>query len=532
MAKTDLEKQQLKKIQEAIRGEAQLVGDMKNELATFNDQPHSYYQAQQPPPQQQHDYLDETPSRDHNRGPARPSEGEGDWGFEDRRGGGGGAMWMGGGGGGGGPPRRQYGGNHRRDDDGRRGWDNTPCAGGSAWDETPPPPPAREVRRPPDRDRATELRRAAPKPAEVRGTRVSAARDRGSNQGGGPPGVEGRQKRKPAVPTFRKKTDDQGQGGKGGGKKGYQANTKEDQELVDMMEQFIIEHGVRVTWESIAGLKEAKKLLEEAVVLPLWLPNVFKGIRRPWSGVLMYGPPGTGKTLLAKAVATECDTTFFNVSTATLTSKWRGESEKLVRILFEMARHYSPATIFIDEIDALTGQRGGGGEHEASRRVKTELLVQMDGMAAAIGDEARVMVLGATNHPWDLDDAIRRRFEKRIYIPLPEEPDREELFKINLKDLHVADGCDFRLLSRKTAGYSGHDITCLCRDASMMKLRRLVRDKTKEEIKQMGKQGDMSGDLPVSMQDFEEALRNTPASVNATQLTRYSKWMEEFGSAV
>ena len=159
-----------------------------------------------------------------------------------------------------------------------------------------------------------------------------------------------------------------------------------DVELIEGVERDIVETGVSVSWDDIADLNTPKQLLQEAVVLPLWMPDYFEGIRRPWKGVLMFGPPGTGKTMLAKAVATECQTTFFNVSASTLSSKYRGESEKLVRILFEMARFHGPSTIFFDEIDSIAGSRGGGNEHEASRRVKTELMVQMDGVAVG-GEE-------------------------------------------------------------------------------------------------------------------------------------------------
>uniref|UniRef100_A0A336LZR2 Katanin p60 ATPase-containing subunit A1 n=1 Tax=Culicoides sonorensis TaxID=179676 RepID=A0A336LZR2_CULSO len=287
----------------------------------------------------------------------------------------------------------------------------------------------------------------------------------------------------------------------------------------------ILQKNPNVKWDDIAELHEAKRLLEEAVVLPMWMPDFFKGIRRPWKGVLMVGPPGTGKTLLAKAVATECGTTFFNVSSSTLTSKYRGESEKLVRLLFEMARFYAPSTIFIDEIDSLCSRRGSESEHEASRRVKSELLVQMDGVNT---EEGIVMVLAATNFPWDIDEALRRRLEKRIYIPLPNDEGREALLQINLKDVKVDPTMDLKRFSRKLKGYSGADITNVCRDASMMSMRRKIAGMKPEEIRSLSRE---ELDMPVTAEDFDEAIKKCNKSVSEQDLRKYEAWMKEFGSS-
>ncbi|XP_034488507.1 katanin p60 ATPase-containing subunit A1 isoform X4 [Drosophila innubila] len=297
--------------------------------------------------------------------------------------------------------------------------------------------------------------------------------------------------------------------------------------LVDTLEKDILQRHPCIKWTDVAGLNEAKTILQEAVVLPIIMPEFFKGIRRPWRGVLMVGPPGTGKTMLAKAVATECGTTFFNVSSSTLTSKYRGESEKLVRLLFEMARFYAPSTIFIDEIDALCASRGSDSEHEASRRFKAELLIQMDGLNASLQDDKVIMVLAATNHPWDIDEAFRRRFEKRIYIPLPNEETRAALLKLCLKDVSLSPDLNPTIIGDEMQGYSGSDISNVCRDASMMAMRRLISGRTPQQIKQIRRE---DVDQPITLQDFLDAQLRTKKSVSADDVARFEKWMDEYGS--
>jgi katanin p60 ATPase-containing subunit A1 len=229
-----------------------------------------------------------------------------------------------------------------------------------------------------------------------------------------------------------------------------------------------------------------------------------------------------------------------------MASKYRGDSEKLVRILFEMARFYAPTTIFFDEMDALGSKRGEASEHEASRRVKSELLVQMDGVgstqeqeqkdenAAPDAEPARpkqVMVLAATNRPWDLDEALRRRLEKRIYIPLPAPEGRKQLFEINLKTVKVKDDVSLDKLVEMTDGYSGADVTNICREAAMMGLRVRMRQARAEgkSIAQMQNLKD-EVDVPVGQDDFVQALKNVQKSVGTEDLQNFADWMKEFGS--
>ena len=314
------------------------------------------------------------------------------------------------------------------------------------------------------------------------------------------------------------------------GNEGYGPDT----DLIEMIEREVVDINPNVNFDDIAELETAKRTLIEAVVLPLLMPDFFIGLRRPWKGVLLYGPPGTGKTLLAKALATQGKTTFFNVSPTTFASKWKGDSEKLVRILFEMARFYAPSTIFIDEIDSI-GIKRRNNEYEANKKMLAELLVQMDGISAfnendvKLGENKQkfVMVLGATNLPWDLDDALRRRFEKRIYIPLPNAIGRREMFNINFKGIKLSDDVDIDILIKKTEGYSGHDISSVCREASLMNMRRkLMNTNGKFDILQAANDCLFLKELeaPVSQNDILTAIKNISKSVSSNDVKKFEEW--------
>ncbi|XP_047949883.1 katanin p60 ATPase-containing subunit A-like 2 isoform X2 [Salvia hispanica] len=297
--------------------------------------------------------------------------------------------------------------------------------------------------------------------------------------------------------------------------------------LAESLCRDIIRGSPDIKWESIKGLENAKRLLKEAVVMPIKYPQYFTGLLTPWKGILLFGPPGTGKTMLAKAVATECKTTFFNISASSIVSKWRGDSEKLVKVLFELARHHAPSTIFLDEIDAIISQRGEGrSEHEASRRLKTELLIQMDGLTKT--DEL-VFVLAATNLPWELDAAMLRRLEKRILVPLPEPEARQAMFE-ELLPSKYGEELSYDLLVEKTDGYSGSDLRLLCKEAAMQPLRRLMASLEETQAEQ-GPEDEMPKVGPITQGDIEVALRNTRPSAHLLA-HRYEKFNEDYGSQI
>ncbi|KAF2466823.1 AAA-domain-containing protein [Lindgomyces ingoldianus] len=295
----------------------------------------------------------------------------------------------------------------------------------------------------------------------------------------------------------------------------------------------IVIHGDEVHWDDVAGLEIAKSALKETVVYPFLRPDLFMGLREPARGMLLFGPPGTGKTMLARAVATESRSTFFAISASSLTSKFLGESEKLVRALFALAKMLAPSIIFVDEIDSLLSSRSGSGEHEATRRIKTEFLIQWSDLARAAagreqsdkdkerGDASRVLVLAATNLPWAIDEAARRRFVRRQYIPLPEEHIRKSQLKTLLShQKHELTDEDMDRLVILTEGFSGSDITALAKDAAMGPLRslgeRLLR-MTMDEIR------------PIQVGDFQASLQTIRPSVSKQGLREFEDWAKEFG---
>ncbi|XP_028673281.2 fidgetin-like protein 1 [Erpetoichthys calabaricus] len=289
--------------------------------------------------------------------------------------------------------------------------------------------------------------------------------------------------------------------------------------IIELILSEIMDHGPPITWDDIAGLEFAKATIKEIVVWPMLRPDIFTGLRGPPKGILLFGPPGTGKTLIGKCIACQSGATFFSISASSLTSKWVGEGEKMVRALFCIARCHQPAVIFIDEIDSLLSQRVDG-EHDSSRRIKTEFLVQLDG-ATTSADE-RILVVGATNRPQEIDEAARRRLAKRLYIPLPEALARRQIVeKLMSQENCQLENNQLQLIIKQSEGFSGADMTQLCREAALGPIR---------SIKVM----DISTITPdqvraIAYCDFQDAFRTVRPSVSAKDLELYETWNKTFG---
>mmetsp|Transcript_16034 Transcript_16034/g.20290 ORF Transcript_16034/g.20290 Transcript_16034/m.20290 type:complete len:430 (-) Transcript_16034:128-1417(-) len=329
-------------------------------------------------------------------------------------------------------------------------------------------------------------------------------------------------------------------GGGGGGDE----DNKEEEKLEGALASAIVAESPNVSWDDVSGLEGAKEGLKEAVVLPVKFPQLFDDVRQPWRGILLYGPPGTGKSFLAKACATECEGTFFSISSSDLVSKWMGESERLIKQLFKMARDKKPSIIFIDEIDSLCGKRTEG-ENDSTRRIKTEFLIQMQGVGNSMDG---VLVLGATNVPWELDQAMRRRFQKRIYISLPDAAARSGILKNKgSKTKNNLTDDDWVTLGNATEGYSGSDMSIVVNEALMMPVRRcqtakrfrrtpsggllptFPSDPEGQDMNLYDIQSDLLRCPDVSMDDYMTAINRIKPSVCEDDIREHIQWTEDFG---
>ncbi|XP_062228505.1 uncharacterized protein LOC133926536 isoform X2 [Phragmites australis] len=283
---------------------------------------------------------------------------------------------------------------------------------------------------------------------------------------------------------------------------------------------------IGVKFDDIGALEDVKKTLDELVILPMRRPELFSrgNLLRPCKGILLFGPPGTGKTLLAKALATEAGANFISITGSTLTSKWFGDAEKLTKALFSFASRLAPVIIFVDEVDSLLGARGGAGEHEGTRRMRNEFMATWDGLRSK--ENQRILILGATNRPFDLDDAVIRRLPRRIYVDLPDAQNRMKILKILLVKEKLESDFRFDDLANATEGYSGSDLKNLCIAAAYRPVHELL------EEEKMGDASSMKTSIrPLKLDDFVQAKAKVSPSVafDATSMNELRKWNEQYG---
>ena len=264
-----------------------------------------------------------------------------------------------------------------------------------------------------------------------------------------------------------------------------------------------------VHWEDIGGLDHVKQQLREAIEWPLKHPEYFEemGIEPP-KGILLFGPPGCGKTLLAKAVATESEANFITIKGPEVLSKWVGESEKAIREIFRKARQAAPCIVFFDEIDSIAPRRGLRTDAGVTDRIVNQLLTEMDGITLL----KNIVIIAATNRPDILDPALLRpgRFDRIIYVPLPDEKARLEIFKVHTRKMPLAEDVNLEELAKRTKGYTGADISALCREAAMTALR------------EAGKP------TKIHMKHFIKAMEAVPPSITEEDLKIYEEAMKAF----
>ncbi|XP_052191626.1 uncharacterized protein LOC127800822 isoform X2 [Diospyros lotus] len=294
---------------------------------------------------------------------------------------------------------------------------------------------------------------------------------------------------------------------------------------------------IGVTFDDIGALEKVKDTLKELVMLPLQRPELFlKGqLTKPCKGILLFGPPGTGKTMLAKAVATEAGANFINISMSSITSKWFGEGEKYVKAVFSLASKIAPSVIFVDEVDSMLGRRENPGEHEAMRKMKNEFMVNWDGLRTK--DKERVLVLAATNRPFDLDEAVIRRLPRRLMVNLPDAPNREKILRVILAKEELAPDVDLEVVANMTDGYSGSDLKNLCVTAAHCPIREILEKEKKEKALAFEENRPLpalhsSADIrPLCLEDFKYAHEQVCASVSSesANMSELLQWNDLYG---
>jgi transitional endoplasmic reticulum ATPase len=310
-----------------------------------------------------------------------------------------------------------------------------------------------------------------------------------------------------------------GSSGRKSEKASHSSGTQRDGKEVETSEDFLARMGIlnvevpNVTFNDVAGLDSLKEDIKANIILPFTNPSAAEAAReldhKPGGGILLYGPPGTGKTFIVKAISNEVHASFILINPATLLSQWFGEFETNIKKLFIAARESAPCVLFFDEIDAIAPKRSSSYSTVMKRAVPT-LLSELDGFAGR--DEKGILVIGATNTPWDLDEAIIRpgRLGEKIYVPPPDRAARKKIFQLELNKAKKEE-IDYDLLAERTEGYSGADITFIC-------------DKTKNAVYKEALKTNKT--RPISTDDILNALIEIKPSINREMLRKFEKFAE------